>query len=166
MPARVQRYPLGLLGLLNIKDYGQGPSLFSDEISAVVDATQFYLAAQRVTNGGQATAIGAVGFFASAGVTPQAQQLWACDYISAVPSAVLGAATTVTFRLAVSRANGGGFLAIGDAVTGTTGGRPMARAAGVVLQPGDALGVWVDAWTAGGVAFNCNIFCGLSILNY
>lgn len=166
MPARVQRYPLGLLGLLNIKDYGQGPSLFSDEISAVIDSTAFYLAAQRVTNAGQALNVNGVGFFAATGVAPQSQQLWQCDYISATPSAALGAATTVTFRLAVSRANGGGFLALGDDVTGTTGGRPMAWAQNVVLQPGDALGVWADAWTAGGVAFNANIFCGLSILNY
>lgn len=166
MPARVQRYPLGLLGLLNIKDYGQGPSLFSDEISAVIDATAFYLTAQRNGAGGQAGPINATGFFGVAGIAPANQEVWQCDWVSAAPSAVLGAATTVRFRLALSRANGARFYAISDAVTGTTGERPMAYAQNIILTPGDVLGVWVDAWTAGGVAFNANVFVGQSILNY
>jgi hypothetical protein len=161
---KIQRYPLGLLGLMDLKDMGSGPTEFSATLAAVIDSTKYYLASKRGTDSGQATGVNAPGFFVATGLTIPSQAVWQLDYIAAVPSAVFGAATTARFTIAIARSNLGTIIPIGQLASGTVGDRPSARAEDVLLVPGDQLGVWCESFT--GVGFNVNLFCGKAVLNY
>jgi hypothetical protein len=160
----IQRYPLGLLGLVDLKDMGQGPNTFSETLQPTIDATKYYLLSRVGQNSGQAANVNATGFFAATGLLIPIQTVWAVDFITAVPSAVLGAATTTRFRLAVARSNGTSIMSFGDLASGTVGERPTANARDLYFTPGDQLGIFCESWA--GVAFNVNVFLGLSALPY
>lgn len=162
---RLQRYPLGLLGLLDLKDMGQGPSEFRRDLTTVIDATPFYLASRPSANSGQALAVNATGFFAAAGLTITEQTVWVIQRMSARPSAALAAGVSIRYRLAISRAAGNNIVALPNTASGAPTEFPNCAVDGpLLLLPGDALGIWVEQ-IAGG-AINVNFYVHFTALAY
>lgn len=160
----LQRYPLGLLGLLDLKDMGRGPDLFRRDVSAVIDATPFYLATRASYQSGQALAVNATGFFPAVGLSISEQSIWVMERVSARPSAALGAGVSIRYRLAVSRAAGNNIVALPGTASGAATEFPNLGAEGFVMLPGDQLGVWVEQIAAGPI--NMNFYVHFTPLAY
>jgi hypothetical protein len=161
MPRPYNRYPLGLLGLLDAKVRGQTPNELGEITQPVVELGPFLLAqgAEVLTDNTAAIA---------ANVNLGAAALLTAPF-SARANAVLGAATTVRFQplhqtaLAIGTATAGLFT-LAPGITATTGERPASSAKHpIIIAPGDQLGVLVTELILG-VAFTMALHAKISRL--
>jgi hypothetical protein len=147
------RYPAGLLGLLDAKVRGQTPNELAQVTYPTVDITQFLLAQGAEAVNDLTAAIGAVGrFFGTAlSLVVPNDELWYVHACATRPSAALGAATSYQFKVIHDTA-----LALGaspqclfvrsDTASGTTAGQPFAgNGKPFIMSPGDRLGVFVES---------------------
>lgn len=161
MPLDFNRYPLGLLGLLDAKVRGRTPNELGDVTLPTLDITDFLLAQGVEVLNDDTAAIAVVGrhFGAAARLTVPNDEIWYCHAGSARPTGVLLAATTYTHvcihetTLAVGTSPIGNF-AVGDTVTGTVGQRAMAGNQNKpwIMAPGDRFGLFASTVTLGTAA--------------
>lgn len=152
----ITRYPRGFLSLLGVQSMGEAPSTLLNTVQSTMDVTQFMLVDRLGIGGGATGAIGAVGGFATGTLNgPSPGELWIVTHIDVKPSAVIGAGTTYNFQPALFTR--GNVIALGTAVTGTTGSQPSCTYDGILLlQSGDQIGVWCNSGTFGvPQTFNC-----------
>jgi hypothetical protein len=170
MPRPYNRYPLGLLGLLDAKVRGQTPNELGEITQPVVELGPFLLAqgAEVLTDNTAAIAAN-VNLGAAALLTAPQDEVWYVHAFSARANAVLGAATTVRFQplhqtaLAIGTATAGLFT-LAPGITATTGERPASSAKHpIIIAPGDQLGVLVTELILG-VAFTMALHAKISRL--
>lgn len=157
MPQLINRVPPGLLSLLDIKSLGLNPVLLSDELGGTIELGGLYIAAIAQEQIGQTAAVAAPGAvsttFSGSTFRPPPGELWVVEKAAAQPTAVLGAGQSYRFRLCVYDSTLGPLLWVGDSSTGAAGDRPSVGANGIILGPGQGLGIQVDSVTAGTASF-------------
>lgn len=151
------RYPEGLLGLLDAKTRGQTPNELSDFTQATLELAPFLLEQGKEAVNDLTAAIGAVGRFFGANlslVVPN-DEIWYMDAVMARPSGALGAGTTYRFYVCHDTALATGvspqclFMRSAQGA-GTTGEQPAAQTgAPFIMGPGDRIGVFVEAGVFG-----------------
>jgi hypothetical protein len=170
-PFPFNRYPVGLLGLLDAKVQGKTPNELAQVTIPEIDITQFLLAQTAIIINDVTAAIGAVGrFFGTAAtLTVPNDEIWYIHAMTSRPSGVLGAGTNYTFRnlhettLSVGPSAVGPFYK-GNQGVGATGAQPVASSElPFLMQPGDRLGVYVEGGLFG-VAATFQLFAKLSPL--
>lgn len=150
------RYPLGLLGLLDAKVRGQTPAELTSYTQATVDISQFLLAQSAEVLVDDTIAIVAnANFGANGTLTVPQDEVWYVHGYTVRSQTNLAAGTTVRFQplyrttLAQGTATAGLF-AIGDRVTATVGERPAAgNVQPFLMAPGDQLGLLVAELVVG-----------------
>lgn len=171
MPYPFNRYPVGLLGLLDAKVQGKTPRLLQETTQAGVELTPFLLE-QGIESLNDLTAnIGAVGRFFGTNlnlVVPD-QQLWYVHACSARPNAALAAGTTYTVQVIheTALANGPSTQCLyvrSEAQTGGVGTQPFAgNGPPFLMSPGDRIGAYF-AQVVVGTAIPCQIFAKITRL--
>ncbi len=158
MPRPFNRYPLGLLGLLDAKIQGRTPSELSDFTQATIDIERYLLeqAIEVVTD--TTAVVAAVGrvFGVAAVLTVPQDELWYVHQYAVRPQGAYAAATTYRFagmyeaNRAVGTVSVGSFV-VTDTIQGTTSERPTAGNSpeGFIAGPGDRLGAWFSTVTLG-----------------
>lgn len=140
MAGEINRVPVGLLSLLDMKARGQSPRILSSQVDASLEMLDFYLQNGRQVFSGSATS-GAAPANAVIGTVPQ-NELWYIHGIS-VNSGTLTAALGVC--PSVARVNTAGSVLIvnlGDPFAFATGDQVRAGWKGpFIFQPGDQPGV-------------------------
>lgn len=151
------KYPLGLLGLLDAKVRGRTPNILTDETQAGIDLVPFLLE-QNAESLNDLTAVpGAVGRFfgTNATLTVPDQQLWWVHNFSCRPDGVLAAGTTQAVRCVHETSLAAGVLTVNllvrsDEAVGTAGVQPFTGTASPFLMgPGDRLGVFISTLVLG-----------------
>lgn len=163
-----QRVPVGLLGLLDIRNDGKFPNSLSEVLSCTVDVLKFIssvysieaLVGNNTTNGTGAIPLNLSGGFAP---TPAANEYW---YVRGFTvNAATGAAELVRFKAGVGRLSGATYAPI---LMGVEGASSLTDAAGVagpiaqgptdfIMSPGDNFIAFVQRiTTAGTIQFNLN----------
>lgn len=151
------RYPVGLLGLLDAKIRGFTPNELADVTYATLDITQFLLQQNTEAANDLTAAIGAVGRFFGANLTlvvPN-DEIWFVHAVMTRPSAVLGAGTTYRFFVCQDTALAAGvspqcLFMRSDKGSGTTGEQPTTwTGRPFLMAPGDRIGVFVEAGVFG-----------------
>lgn len=153
MPASIQRVPIGLLDHLGIKSTGDNPSILTDSVIPTVDLTPMYLINRWEYINVTTAVAGAIGVVTAATPTdlqvPNGQ-LWIVQDFS-VRSAAIPAATSYRLTLVAFNAQTG--IPFAFAPLAQTSG--VGEAVGInwpgpiVLRPGEACGVFVQALTLG-----------------
>lgn len=143
-PAPISKLPLGLLGFLGIKSFGQYPNSLGSQISPGLDLLGLFSGAHAEhANGGAVNA--AAGYNTVALTVPQ-NEIWYVTMAHAV--ATLGAGTAITMQLAVQPSVGADIVLTELLTGGASAGSimsPLLRE--VWLGPGDDLGIRVGAFT-------------------
>lgn len=150
MPFPFNRFPRGLVGLLDAKTRGTAPTSLADEVRGTLDMMPFYQAATREVLSGVTLAPVAEGpVFATGGnlIVPQ-DELWIVWHFTAIASLVLATGETLAFTTLLRAA-----AAVGvnqDQVlnssfgNGGVGSLPVAWTPSPFLAlPGDSLGIFV-----------------------
>lgn len=157
MPRPYNRYPEGLLGLLDAKVGGRTPAELGDTTIPTLELTPFLLQQAQESVNDLTAAIGAVGRFFGTNlslVVPD-NELWYVDAVMARPSAVLGAGTTYRFFVCHDTALASGvspqcLFMRSDKGSGTTGEQPSCMTGPpFIMGPGDRIGVFVEAGVFG-----------------
>lgn len=153
MPASIQRVPIGLLDHLGIKSTGDNPSILTDSVIPVVDLTPMYLINRWEyinTTTAVAGAVGVVTAAAPADLQVPNGQLWVVQDFS-VRSAAMPAGTTYRLTLCGFNAQTGIPFAFAPIAQTTTVGEAVAInwAGPIIIRPGEALGLFVQALTLG-----------------
>lgn len=147
IPAEVQRYPLGMADLLEVKA-GTNPRLLSNTIQAIVDATPMFLAGELETV--VASTVGAVlGFqtFPEFNVPPG--EIWYVHAYTVTSAAPLGAGQAMHCK-ATARLGQINAQAVSPRVSATAGEVFSTEAARELwLTQGAGLGVVMESVTAG-----------------
>lgn len=94
--APINRYPQGLLGLLDVKSMGKVPNSLQDRVQAVVSLDHYYRAQNRTTKISTIVVDG-LGIKANTAFTPPAGKIWLVESMRAVSG---GLAATQVLRLA------------------------------------------------------------------
>lgn len=152
------RYPLGLLGLLDAKVQGKTPSELADFTQATLDIER-YLLEQAIEVLTDTTAVvAAVGrvFGAAGTLTVPQDQLWVVHQYAVRPQGAYAAGTTYRFagmyeaNRAVGTVSVGSFV-VTDTIQGTAGERPTAGNSpeSFIAGPGDRLGAWFSTVVLG-----------------
>lgn len=148
----IQRYPIGLPGLLTMKASGDVPPSLSAEVSASIDLTEFYLAPEVLVANGNTGNLNAIGFFASPIAVPFGE-MWCVRNISAAAGAAIGAGTTLKWHVAWQRRSATLTAQTGHGQTLVTGTAGEAPGVGQLFEPfrlfyqGDLFGAWCDGGT-------------------
>jgi len=150
---KIQRYPTGLIDLLGMRATGETPHNLAQDISASVDALDFYLWDRRVTLVGQSpVAISAVGWLANttgATTIPQGEMWMLYDCSLRLPP--IAAATAISISLVVQRQGPAAAwfpLTEEMVLPASTGGlRGFKRDQPLLLQPGDQFGTYCSSIT-------------------
>jgi len=152
---QVNRVPPGLLSLLDMKALGQNPVTLSEQLVPTLDLLGNYIASvSQLQDGNTTGTLGATGIFPFVVALAGPGELLIVSRAVAVATATLGAATTITMRGGVYDIASSQMIIVGPPTTGTTGGRPAVQFPEMmILAPGQGLALFVEAWTAGGVAF-------------
>lgn len=116
MPFPFNRWPKGLLGLLDAKVGGQNPQLLSEVVNAELDVLPFYYASARETlQGNTLVAVGSgTAFFLTGTMTEvPSDEMWYVESLTALALAGLAAAQSV-IAVPVHRTSvlGGGVLVV------------------------------------------------------
>lgn len=159
MPNRpYNRYPQGLLGLLDAKVRGQTPNEITDYTQASIELAPFLLQqmSEVVTETTGVLAATGRAFGANGTLTVPQDEAWYVLDFGVRPSAILAAGVTTRFwgmldtTLATGTVSVGTFPQTGIG-SGTVGERPYTGpAAPFLASPGDQLGVWIESVTGAG----------------
>lgn len=169
--APFNRYPVGLLGLLDAKVQGKTPNELAQYTYPVLELAAFLLEQGQESLNDLTANIGAVGrFFGTNGnlVVPD-NEIWWVHSVSARPNAALAAGTTYTVVPVHETA-----LALGPSIqclypraepqTGTVGQQPFSgNSTPFLCSPGDRLGAYF-AQAVIGTAIPCQIFAKITRL--
>lgn len=146
----IQRVPWGMLDYLGLKGSGDNPTTLSNVVSPVVDFTNAYLY-QRWVTFSLPTINMAAGFITTAvpsDLQAPAGSLMIFDQLHFRSSAIMGAGTTI--RAALMAYNSQTLLpfAMGESSSATVGefGSGTWNPAGLVLRPGEGVGLWCNAF--------------------
>lgn len=158
MPRPFNRYPLGLLGLLDAKVRGQTPNELSDFTQATLDVERYLLEQSIEVITDTTAVVTAVGrVFGAAGTLQVPQdELWFVHQYAVRPQGAYAAGTTYRFagmyeaNRAVGTVSVGSFICT-ETIQGTTGERPAAGNGNkyFLAGPGDRLGMWFSTVTLG-----------------
>lgn len=170
-PLPFNRYPVGLLGLLDAKVRGQTPNELEQYTCASVELTPWLLESGQECLNDETANIGAVGRFfgANGNLTVPNDQIWWVHAFSARPNAALAAGTTYTLQPVHETALSAGPIAQclfprGASASGTTAAQPFAASDEPFLaSPGDRLGVYF-AQVVVGTAIPCQLFAKITRL--
>lgn len=157
MPSLINRLPGGLLSLLGIKSVGLNPQILADSVQPTIDLGRFYEAyGSQVVTGANGSASGIGVFYASEWWNQVSNnEVWAVQSvcIALAGYAALPAATTYRARVAIFNPNNGVVVqGAPEALTFTTGETPLwtlSPDAVILVPPGFALGLFVNAATLG-----------------
>lgn len=146
MPGKVNRVPQGLLSLLDMKQAGENPHVLNEQLTAVLELTDLYLAPVRqVVN--QSVATAAPGILLYPTLAPADGELWFVRQVTAVTAAVLPAAATLSFCIGFQPSgNAGFFVGLGDESPriAAVGERAVSTSnQTAVLQPNDQMAIWI-----------------------
>lgn len=147
MPSAINRVPPALLSLLDIKAGGQNPQLLADQIAPTLELLDLYLGGIAThQNGNTTAAVAAPGITAIQVVLPAPGELLVVTRGTAAPTAVLGAATTIRYRLGIYDVANSEMVYAGPSTSGATGERPLANLCDgpVIVGPGQALAVFCE----------------------
>jgi len=149
IPAEVQRYPLGLVDMLEVKA-GANPRLLSNTIQTVIDATPLFLAGELETV--VAASIGAVlGFQTFPEFNVPAGEIWYVHAYTVTSAAPLAAGQSLQCK-ATARLGQINAQAVSPRVNSTAGEVFSTEAArDLWLTQGAGLGVVVESIAAGPV---------------
>jgi len=154
--AQIAQYPRGLLGLLNLKSFGETPRDLDAAVGITVDGLPFYLSNILVTGVGQevAPAIGANtlssgsgGFLDLSAPIPDNELWWLHEYNVQVSP---GAATAITMQATVRFDNARSSYAPPVVCTGAAGPPTFIVPLGksdILLPPRTSFGFFVQAIT-------------------
>lgn len=158
MPRPFNRYPLGLLGLLDAKVRGQTPNELADVTQPVLELERYLLEQQIEVVTDTTAVVAAVGrvFGAAATLTVPQDELWFVHQYAVRPQGAYAAGTTYRFagmyeaNRAVGTVSVGSFV-VTETIQGTTGERPTAGNLNqpFLAGPGDRLGAWFSTVTLG-----------------
>lgn len=160
MPAFINRFPQGLLGLLDLKTQGENPSQLSPLVQGTIELGDSYLINQRASNSQNSTLTG-LGVTAGAYsnlVVPQGE-IWVLYNLTAElgtpPLAAATFACSVGFvptdnnRFIGLVSNGPTAVAAADFITAWEGR--------ILLGPGDSPQVFVTTLTGGNIGIRLNL---------
>lgn len=162
MAAFINRAPVGLLGLLDMKSQGENPPQLAETVIGALDLTQLYALQTRALIS-QASTVTGLGVTAGAFtnlLVPQGE-LWLVtgltSHLSAPP---LGAAATAQWTVGYVANDTARFVSLAEsnAPAIATGADFVSGFDGVyLLQPGDQPTVYVTTQTGGGVGVRLSI---------
>lgn len=146
MPSPINRYPRGILSLLDIKNFGRAPSIFPDELVPIVDMTQLYVTDQLRYTGAGYTGLAAPGDVSFGG--PADGKLWIVEFAGV--QVTTNATGSVSMNLYLATPQFGG---IQVPLTNSVFANPAAVSSVVlhgplIVQPGENLGVVFGTVTA------------------
>lgn len=149
MSGEVNRVPVGLLSILDMKARGQNPRVLDGTLGASIELLDLYLQQNRQSLQAGTNFVNARGFF-GAFTVPQGSIYWVHN-ISASIAAPLAAGTTYKFRLGYQIDALARFMAIGPAETYTAGEQflYLATRPPTILPAGAIVGVWCENVTLG-----------------
>lgn len=165
------KYPLGLLGLLDAKIQGKTPNELAQFTQPTLDLAQFLLeqGAEVRIDDTAAVAANALVLGAASTLRVPEDEIWYVHAFTARPTADLLAGTTYEYTgaqkttLAVGTFNAGQFARTSTA-TATAGFRTLAgNGRPFLMAPGDELGLWVTR-TVLGTAATFSLFAKFSRL--
>lgn len=159
MPRPFNRYPLGLLGLLDAKVQGKTPSELADFTQATIDIERYLLEQQIEVITDTTAVVAAVGrvFGAAGTLTVPQGELWVVHQYAVRPQGAYAAGTTYRFagmyeaNRAVGTVSVGSFV-VTDTIEGTVGERPTAGNNPqdyFIAGPGDRMGAWFSTVVLG-----------------
>jgi hypothetical protein len=161
VPGFINRVPLGLLGLLDLKQQGESPAALAPLVNGVIDLTHLYASQTRaaVSQASTVTGVGVTAGAFSNLVVPQGE-LWLVYGMTATLSVPpLGAGATAQYQVGFVDNGIGRFNALGipspSFATGADGISDFDGA--ILLQPGDAPQVYVTVQTGGGVGVRLTV---------
>jgi len=163
MAGEVNRVPLGLLGLLDMKARGQTPRILDPSVQLGIEAADFYLQANRTTIQAAGSFVSGVGYFPSFTVPNGiAYYIHGC---SIGPIGNLAAGTTYRGRLAYRQNAQVAFtVAASDSWTYTAGERPnISGDLPRLLMPGASVGFYAESVTLG-TSVQMTAWCDLTPL--
>lgn len=161
MPAFINRFPQGLLGLLDLKTQGVNPSLLGEIVTPVLELSNFYALNSRASNSQSSTLTGlgvTAGAYANL-VVPQGE-LWVLYNLTAhLAAAPLGAAATFSCGVGYVPTDNNRFIGLGaESQQIITGDDVIAQWQGeFVLAPGDSPQVYVTRLTGGNLGVRLNL---------
>ena len=154
MTGEINRVPVGLLSLLDMKARGQAPRALSGEVQAELDILRIYLENDRVLERTSAS-IGAAGVSVLPALTVLQNENW---YVHGfyLQSGALAAGTTVTVAPAIQRvdnfSNNTMWLQIGPQITATVGQwifGGVTFTTPYIARPGDVFAIVASSVTLG-----------------
>jgi len=160
MPQLINRYPLGLLSLLDSKSGGYTPSGLLDVVQPTIDLTRFYIASDQSRASQVDQAVVGVGFqTAGSNVVVPPGEFWLVTNTTG-ESDTLGAGQT--FQVAVGArytASGPFFMLTPLSNVATVGQVALAgpQIGTIVLPPGTIVGAYTTQLVAGPVNFNFHL---------
>lgn len=150
------RYPLGLLGLLDAKVRGETPNELASFTQATIDLSQYLLAQSAEVVVDDTAAVAAnTNFGLNGTLTVPQDEIWFVHAYSIRTLAALAAGTTIRVwpLLSTALASGtatAGLFVLGEKLTATVGERPAtATSKPFIAAPGDRLGLLVTELVVG-----------------
>lgn len=160
--AFINRVPVGLLGLLDLKAQGENPAQMNPFVQATLELRDLYALQTRATlsQASTVTGLGVTGAPAFANLVVPQGEVWLVYAITAHLSAPpLGAGATAQYSVGFVTNDTGRFVALGSpSPSYATGADGIANFDGaVILQPGDSPNVYVTVQTGGGVGVRLTV---------
>jgi len=147
----INRQPTGWLGFLGIKNFGRNPATAADVLAPTWDLADLYLSANRQFVSG-AISLNAIGTFPAAGVP--AGQVWYVHGFAAITN-ILAVGNTLQYQVMlynVALGNAVPIAGTGPAAAVTAGSNAIAALQSpIILQPGEALGVYVTGFAGAAI---------------
>jgi hypothetical protein len=160
VPGIINRVPVGLLSLLDMKTQGSNASELSGVLSTVLEAQDFYLSPLREYLTANSAAVGATGVLPTTLTVPNGT-IWLLRAVCARFPIDVAVGATIEFTVGYSPVPAGGFFALGNrsALSGA-GTRPSSAWEGTyLLQPGESISALISAFTGapGAIRFDVNL---------
>lgn len=156
----IQTAPLGLLGLLNLKNLGRNPKSMEDDVQPVMDITSLYLQGQvedlpDMTLARTALAGGGFSQWATPVLVPAGEAWYVHNYTVFCTMVAGDTVTGMAPLVRVAQATTSQFAMFGDKASSRVGqGSLMSGCGGFWLVSGAELGFFAEAvLTAGSVSF-------------
>jgi hypothetical protein len=148
-PPPINRQPLGLLGLLGIKNGGRYPQHISETLLPTFDLERLYYSGASIT-AGASLVLNATGFFEIGRVDQN--EVWFVEHFCCFSTAVLGAGQSLAMVPAVLDPAGNILQPLlPNPVATTTGSTAATAIRDVYMQSGTRYGVLVTTLVAGPV---------------
>jgi len=147
MPSAINRYPTGLLSMLDAKTGGATPGQLAQELISVIDTAEFYLVSRREWKLGSTAGNWAIGvnLDGTATLTVPPDEIWFCRAFNCVYSATLAAGEIIQAQTMIRLPNGFDFF-LGPVERRTVGQRMTIRAELMPFTalPGSTFGAYVS----------------------